>query len=64
MKVTYEQFQVFLHILVAFVYLAEVLKPHLPTKVYKFLITNRDTLMGCYYVYLAYEIYLNKQVSN
>jgi hypothetical protein len=59
MKFTYNQFRIILHLLVAFVFLADFLVEQLPTKVYKFLKDNKDTVLGFYYIYLAYEIYNN-----
>lgn len=59
MKFTYNQFRIFLHLLVAFVFLSELLKNQLPVKVYEFLTKNKDTVLGFYYIYLAYEIYNN-----
>jgi len=63
MKFTYTQFRVLIHIVVAFVFLADLLKPQLPIKIYIFLKENRDTLFGFYYIYLAYEIYSNIEIE-
>jgi hypothetical protein len=57
LKFTYTQFAI--HLLVAFVFLSELLIDQLPVKVYDFLKRNRDTVLGIYYLYLAYEIYNN-----
>lgn len=58
-KFTYNQFRIAIHLLVAFVFLSDVLMNQLPVKFYQFLKRNRDTVLGCYYLYLAYEIYNN-----
>jgi hypothetical protein len=57
MKFTYNQFRIGLHLLVAFVFLSDFLMDQLPVRVYQFLKRNKDTVLGCYYLYLAYEIY-------
>jgi len=59
MQFTYTQFRIAIHLLVAFVFLSDFLVDALPTKIYEFLKNNRDTVLGFYYVYLAYEIYNN-----
>lgn len=59
MKFTYTQFRIGIHLLVAFVFLSELLINQLPVKVYEFLKKNKDTVLGIYYIYLAYEIYNN-----
>ena len=59
LKFTYTQFRIAIHLLVAFVFLSELLIDQLPVKVYDFLKRNRDTVLGIYYLYLAYEIYNN-----
>lgn len=58
-KFTYTQFRITIHLLVAFVFLSDILMNQLPVKVYEFLKSNRDTVLGLYYIYLAYEIYNN-----
>jgi len=58
-KFTYTQFRIYIHLLVAFVFLSDLLVQQLPTKVYTFLKENRDNVLGVYYLYLAYEIYNN-----
>jgi hypothetical protein len=58
-KFTYTQFRITIHLLVAFVFLSDILMNQLPVKVYQFLKNNRDTVLGMYYIYLAYEIYNN-----
>lgn len=59
MQFTYNQFRIGIHLLVAFVFLSDFLMNQLPVKLYEFLKSNRDTVLGCYYLYLAYEIYNN-----
>lgn len=59
MQFTYNQFRILIHLVVAFVFLSELLQKQLPEKVYKLLKDNKDTVLGCYYLYLAYEIYNN-----
>jgi hypothetical protein len=56
---TYTQFRIAIHLLVAFVFLSDLLMNQLPVKVYEFLKRNKDTVLGFYYIYLAYEIYNN-----
>lgn len=58
-KFTYTQFRIGIHLLVAFVFLSEFLVNQLPEKIYEFLKKNKDTVLGLYYLYLAYEIYNN-----
>lgn len=58
-KFTYTQFRIAIHLLVAFVFLSDFLMNQLPVKVYEFLKRNRDTVLGIYYLYLAYEIHNN-----
>jgi hypothetical protein len=59
MQFTYNQFRIGIHLLVAFVFLSDFLVNQLPEKVYEFLKRNKDTVLGLYYLYLAYEIYNN-----
>jgi len=57
MKFNYTYFRIFLHVLLAFVFLADVFVSQLPEKIYLFLKKYKDTILGGYYIYLAYEIY-------
>jgi hypothetical protein len=57
MQLTYNQFRIFIHLLLAFVFLADVLVDNIPTKLYEFLKRNKDLVLGVYYLYLAYELY-------
>ena len=59
MQFTYTQFRIGIHLVIAFVFLADIFKPALPVKIYEFLLKNRDIIFGIYYIYLAYEIYSN-----
>ena len=59
MEFTYNQFRILIHLVVAFVFLSELLQKQLPEKVYQLLKDNKDTVLGFYYLYLAYEIYNN-----
>lgn len=59
MQFTYTQFRIGIHLLVAFVFLSDLLVNQLPEKVYEFLKKHKDTVLGLYYMYLAYEIYNN-----
>ena len=59
MQLTYNHFRIFIHILLAFVFLSDLLVDNLPTKVYEFLKKNKDLVLGIYYLYLAYELYSN-----
>ena len=56
----YIWFQILLTALVALVYFSDTLKRYLLKEVYDFLILHRDFIIGCYYMYLAYEIYNTK----
>lgn len=53
-------FAICIHLIVAFVFLADVLKTHLPTQIYNFFSDNRNTIFGIYYIYIAYCIYIEK----
>lgn len=55
--ISYKYFELLLYLLVAFVFLAETLKSRLPVVVYEFLVTNKETIIGCYYLYLAFNVY-------
>lgn len=59
MEFTYTQFRIAIHLLVAFVFLSDFFMNQLPVKIYDFLKKNKDTVLGIYYIYLAYEIYNN-----
>jgi len=50
-------FQIALTLLVASVFLIEHLKNILPSNVYNFIKTHRDTILGAYYILLAYRLY-------
>lgn len=63
MNLTYKQFSLFIHLLVAFVFLSAIFQPYLPTEIYNFLEKHRNTIFGCYYVYLAYEIYMSIDIE-
>ena len=62
MKFTYTQFRIAIHLLVAFVFLADLLKSALPEKIHTFLKDNKDIMFCIYYIYLAYEIYSNIEI--
>jgi hypothetical protein len=62
MKISYTYFRIFIHLLVAFVFLSELFKAQLPERFYKYLQDNKDIIFGFYYVYLAYEIYANIEI--
>lgn len=49
--------EISLLVIVAFFYLANFLKTLLPKPLYNFLIQHRDTIVGLYYIYLAYKTY-------
>ena len=63
MKFTFKQFSVFIHLVIALLFLTTILEPYLPSKVYEFLDKNSNTLFGVYYIYLAYEIYLDIEIG-
>ena len=46
-------------LLVAIVYLSDRLKRYLLKDIYDFAISYRDVIMGMYYIYIAYDIYVN-----
>ena len=60
MKYSYCYFEIVLHLFVAFTFLIEVFKGKLPQKLYDFFNNNRNIIFGCYYVYLAVNIYRKK----
>lgn len=64
MNFTHKQFSLFIHLLIAFVFLSGTLEPYLPTKIYNFLEKHRYEIFGCYYVYLSYEIYLTIHIDS
>lgn len=57
MKFQYLYLQIFIHLLIAFIFLSEILKPTLPLSVYNFVSKNRETIFGLYYIYLSYELF-------
>jgi hypothetical protein len=59
----YQWFRVIITLLVALVYFSHTLEKHLVKEIYDFLIKNRDLIIGTYYVYIAYDIYINNQNS-
>jgi len=64
MNFTHKQFSLFIHVLVAFVFLVGTLRPYLPVDIYNFVEKHRNTIFGCYYVYLSYEIYLTINIES
>lgn len=50
-------FKMFIHLIIAFTFLSEILKPTLPVIVYNFFNNNKNTIFGLYYLYLTYEVY-------
>jgi hypothetical protein len=58
-KKYYTWFRVIITLLVALVYFSEKLKVYLAKEIYDFLILHKDVIIGIYYVYLAYDIYIN-----
>lgn len=59
MKIAYFRFKIIIHIIVALVFLTDLLKSQLPIKMYTYLKENKDIIFGIYYLYLAYDIYIN-----
>lgn len=49
--------EISLLIIVAFFYMAKFLRTLIPKTLYDFLIEHRDTIVGLYYIYLAYKTY-------
>jgi hypothetical protein len=60
-KKYYMWFRVIITLLVALVYFSEKLRVYLAKEIYDFLILHKDVIIGVYYVYLAYEIYINNK---
>jgi len=52
-------FEIILHLLIAGIFLSDFLKKDIPYVLYVFLKDNRDTVLGLYYIYLAYKIYIS-----
>ena len=59
MEFKYVHLSVVVHFIIGFVFLAEFLKPRLPINIYNYLKDKKDTLLGMYYVYIAFELYTN-----
>ena len=59
LPVSYLQFRIIIHIFIGLVFLIELLKPSIPRYLYNFFKSNKDILFGIYYMYLAFEIYIN-----
>jgi uncharacterized membrane-anchored protein len=64
MEYNYKTFAIFIHLMVAFIFLADILKSQLPTSIYVFLTDNRNTIFGIYYIYIAYNIFIEKIKNN
>lgn len=64
MKNNYIYFRILIHLLIAFVFLAELLKPNLPVYIYDFLVKNKDLIFGFYYIYLSYELYSKIEIQD
>lgn len=56
-SISYIWFQIIITLMVALVFLAEVLKPYIMYDIYLFLKKNRDIFLGIYYLYITYEVY-------
>jgi predicted transporter len=54
--------EISLLIIIAVFYFANFFKKLIPKKLYDFLMENRDTIVGLYYIYLAYTAY-NRFIS-
>lgn len=61
--ITFREVEIIIHIVIAFVFLADFFKLLLPSKVYIFFIDHRDILLGLYYVYLAFKVYKNIEIT-
>lgn len=57
-KKYYMWFRVIITLLVALVYLSDKLRVYLAKEIYDFLILHKDIIIGVYYLYLAYDIYV------
>lgn len=55
-SISYKWFQIIITLLVALVFLADLLKPYILKDVYEFLKKHRDIFIGVYYLYLTYEL--------
>lgn len=60
-SVSYKWFQIILTLLVALVFLADLLKPYMLKDTYNFFKKYRDVFIGIYYLYLTYEL-LNRLI--
>lgn len=54
----YQIFQIVITLLIALVFLADTLKPYIFTDLYNLLKNNRDLIIGLYYLYLVYKLYV------
>ena len=61
--ISYKQIQIILHLIIAFVFLIDILKVYLPIDLYKFIIKNKDIIFGIYYIYLGYNIYISSKLT-
>jgi len=55
----YQWFRISITLLVAIVYLSDRLKRYLLKDIYDFAVSYKDMIMGMYYIYIAYDIYVN-----
>lgn len=56
---SYQWFRFFMTLLIALVFLSDTLKGVLIKEIYDFLKRNRDFIIGLYYIYIVYDIYIN-----
>ena len=52
---------IFLTSIVSFAYLADTFKQHIPATVYEFFTKYKDPLIGVYYAWLAYDLYVKRK---
>lgn len=55
-SISYKWFQIIITLIVALVFLADVLKPYILKDAYEFFKKYRDIFIGIYYLYLTYEL--------
>jgi hypothetical protein len=59
LPISYFQFRIIIHIIIGLLFLLELFKPAVPQFIYKFLRSNKDVIFGIYYMYLAFDLYVN-----
>ena len=60
----YQWFRILMTTLIALVFLSNSLKRFLAKELYDFLVSNRDIIIGMYYIYIAYDLYITNIAKN